>query len=256
MATTNQAPYTPQSVLITGATGDFGKAFAMRFAAAGSKLYLHGRTQAKVDDLCSQYPGSVGLVFDITDKEAMKEALSKLPAIDLLINNAGLALGLDKAQNANPDDWETMIDVDCKALSLMTRAILPGMVEQKRGHIINIGSTAGNYAYPGANVYGAAKAFVKQFSLNLRADLVGTNIRVTNIEPGQVETQFSNVRFKGDAEKAKAVYAGTNSLQAEDVAESVFWAATLPPHMNINRIELMPTSQSFAGLCVERTTNG
>lgn len=256
MAITNTPAYIPKSVFITGATGDFGRAFAHRFADIGATLYLHGRDQAKVDALTAQYPGSVGVVFDMTDKVAMRASLSALPPIDLLINNAGLALGLDKAQNANPDDWETMIDVDCKALTLITRAVLPAMVEQKRGHIINIGSTAGSYAYPGGNVYGAAKAFVKQFSLNLRADLVGTNIRVTNIEPGQVETQFSNVRFKGDEAKAKAVYAGANSLQAEDVAESVFWAATLPAHMNINRIELMPTSQSFAGLCVERTTNG
>ncbi len=242
------------NVLITGATGDFGKAFAARFADAGYHLFLHGRDQSKVDALCDLYPNSVGLVFDITDKTAMRAALKDLPAIDLLINNAGLALGLDKAYEANPDDWETMIDVDVKALTLVTREILPGMVAAKKGHIINIGSTAGNYPYAGGNVYGAAKAFVKQFSLNLRADLTGTNIRVTNIEPGQVETQFSTVRFKGDEARAKSVYAGTNSLQAADVAEAVFWAATLPPHVNINRIEMMPTTQSFAGLSVERKT--
>jgi 3-hydroxy acid dehydrogenase / malonic semialdehyde reductase len=244
--------YTPHNVLITGATGDFGKAFAAKFATAGSKLFLHGRDKAKVDALSAQYPGSVGLVFDITDKNAMRIALKNLPMIDLLINNAGLALGLDKAYEANADDWETMIDVDVKALALVTREILPAMVAAKKGHVINIGSTAGNYPYAGGNIYGAAKAFVKQFSLNLRADLVGTNIRVTNIEPGQVETQFSTVRFKGDEARAKAVYAGANSLQAEDVAQAVFWAATLPPHVNINRIELMPTTQSFAGLTVDR----
>lgn len=182
--------HVPSSVLITGATGDFGKAFAAKFAAIGSKLFLHGRDKNKVDALVAQYPGSVGIVFDITDTDAMRKALNTLPAIDLLINNAGLALGLDKAYEANPDDWETMIDVDCKALTLVTREILPGMKERGRGHIINIGSTAGTYPYAGGNVYGAAKAFVKQFSLNLRADLTGTNIRVSNIEPGQVETQF------------------------------------------------------------------
>lgn len=250
------AEFIPQSVLITGATGDFGKAFAKRFAAAGSKLFLHGRDKEKVDALCAHYPGSTGLVFDVTDMTAIRKNLQGLPPIDLLINNAGLALGLDKAHEANPEDWATMIDVDCKALALITREILPGMVERKAGHIINIGSTAGNYPYPGGNTYGAAKAFVKQFSLNLRADLCGTHVRVTNIEPGQVETQFSTVRFKGDTERAKKVYEGTNSLQADDVAESVFWAATLPQHVNINRIELMPTSQSFAGLSVTRETHG
>ena len=240
------------TVLITGATGDFGTAFAKRFAAAGWKLILHGRNQNKVDDLCKDFPGSTGIVFDVTDTGALRTALKDLPAVDLLINNAGLALGLDKAYAANPDEWETMIDVDCKALALITRAILPGMVERKKGHVINIGSTAGNYPYPGGNVYGAAKAFVKQFSLGLRADLVGTNIRVTNVEPGQVETQFSTVRFNGDEARAKAVYADTQSLQADDIAEAVFWAATLPAHVNINRVEMMPTGQSFAGLSIER----
>lgn len=249
--------YRPQIVLITGATGDFGKAFAARFADLGSKLILHGRDQAKTNALCQQYKGSIPLVFDVTDKAAMKNAVENLPAefknIDLLINNAGLALGLDKAQDANPDDWERMIDVDVKALTMMTSLVLKGMTERKRGHIINIGSTAGNYAYPGGNVYGAAKAFVKQFSLGLRADLTGTNVRVTNIEPGQVETQFSTVRFKGDETRAKAVYTGTQSLTADDVAEAVFWAATLPPHFNVNRLEIMPTCQSFAGLSIDRS---
>ncbi len=246
------ADYKPSVVFITGATGDFGKAFAARFDAIGCKLILHGRDQKKVDALCAKYPGSIGVVFDVTDTGAMRKAVKTLPAIDLLINNAGLALGLEKAYEANPDDWETMIDVDCKALTLITREILPGMRERRRGHIINIGSTAGSYPYAGGNVYGAAKAFVKQFSLNLRADLIGTGIRVTNVEPGQVETQFSTVRFKGDKTRAKAVYEGANSLQAEDVAETVFWAATLPTHVNINRVEMMPTTQSFAGLTVER----
>ncbi|PZQ48258.1 MAG: NAD(P)-dependent oxidoreductase [Micavibrio aeruginosavorus] len=249
--------YNPEIVLITGATGDFGKAFAARFAAIGSKLILHGRDKEKTESLCAQYPNAHPIVFDMTDKTAMKNAIASLPAdfknIDLLVNNAGLALGLDKAQDADPDDWERMIDVDVKALTLMTSLVLKGMTERKRGHIVNIGSTAGNYAYMGGNVYGAAKAFVKQFSLNLRADLVGTKVRVTNVEPGQVETQFSTVRFKGDTDKAKAVYAGAQSLTAEDVAETVFWAATLPAHFNVNRVEIMPTCQSFAGLSVERT---
>ena len=249
--------YTPRTVLITGATGDFGKAFAARFAALGCQLILHGRDGAKTDALCQQYSDAVPLVFDMADGPAMKSALASLPDshknIDLLINNAGLALGLDKAQEANPEDWDRMIDIDVKALARMTNLVLPGMAARKSGHVINIGSTAGNYPYAGGNVYGAAKAFVKQFSLNLRADLVGTGVRVTNIEPGQVETQFSTVRFKGDADRAAKVYAGTKSLTAADVADTVVWAATLPPHVNINRIELMPTAQSFAGLSVERS---
>lgn len=248
--------YKPDTVLITGATGDFGTAFARRFAAIGSKLILHGRDAKKVEALCAQYPNAHGLVFDMTDKQAMKDALSNIPEvfknIDLLVNNAGLALGLDKAHEADPDDWERMIDIDVKGLALITNIVVRGMAARKKGHIVNIGSTAGNYPYAGGNVYGAAKAFVKQFSLNLRADLTGTNIRVTNIEPGQVETQFSTVRFKGDESRAKSVYAGTQSLTAADVAESVFWAATLPPHFNVNRLEIMPTCQSFAGLSVER----
>lgn len=248
----------PQTVLITGATGDFGRAFVARFAALGCKLVLHGRDAHKLDSLITSLPAgrAYPLVFDMRDKAAMRDALNTIhpgfAEIDLLINNAGLALGLDKAYDADPDDWETMIDVDVKALSLMTNHILRGMAMRKKGHIINIGSTAGNYPYPGGNVYCAAKAFVKHFSLSLRADLAGTNIRVTNIEPGQVETQFSTVRFKGDQTRAASVYAGTQSLQADDVAEAVVWAATLPPHVNINRIELMPTCQSFGPLSIER----
>jgi len=248
--------YKPDIVLITGATGDFGKAFAKRFAAIGSKLVLHGRDPKKLDELIKLYPQSIGIAFDMTDKAAMKTALQNLPAshknIDLLVNNAGGAVGLDKAQDADPEDWDKMIDVNVKSLAYITNLVVKGMAERKKGHIINIGSTAGNYAYAGGNVYGAAKAFVKQFSLNLRADLIGTNIRVTNVEPGQAETQFSLIRFKGDAEKAAKVYAGTKSLTPDDVAETVFWAATLPPHFNVNRVEIMPTCQSFAGLTVER----
>ena len=249
-------PHKPEIVLITGATGDFGKAFAKRFSAIGSKLILHGRDPKKLDEVVKLYPTAIPVVFDVTDKKAMKAAIDTLPAshknIDLLINNTGGALGLDKAQDADADDWEKMIQINVTGIALLTNYVVRGMAERKRGHIINVGSTAGNYPYAGGNVYGAAKAFVKQFSLNLRADLIGTNIRVTNVEPGQAETQFSTVRFKGDSEKAAKVYAGTKSLTPDDVAETVFWAATLPPHVNINRVELMPTCQSFAGLTVER----
>lgn len=242
----------PKTVLITGATGDFGKAFAARFASLGCHLILHGRDQKKVDDLCAQYPSAKGLVFDITDYGAMKNALKDCPHVDLLINNAGLALGLERGHEASLNDWETMIDVNVKAVTRLTRIVAEHMAKQKSGHIINIGSTAGNYAYRGASVYGATKAFVKQFSLALRADFSSLGIRVTNLEPAQVETQFSTVRFKGDEDRAATVYKGTVSLKAEDVAESVVWAATLPPHVNINRLEIMATTQYPAGLAIER----
>lgn len=249
--------YKPECVLITGASGDFGKAFARRFAALGCKLILHGRDAKKIEALQKELGGDTHtIIFDITDKDAMKAALDGLPDnfkdIDLLINNAGLALGLDKVHEADLNDWETMIDVDVLGLVRMTRYIIEGMAARKRGHIINIGSTAGNYPYAGGNVYGAAKAFVKQFSLSIRADLVGTNVRVTNLEPAQVETQFSTVRFKGDATRAASVYANMKSLTAEDVAEAAVWTATLPAHVNINRLEIMPTMQYPAGLAVER----
>lgn len=249
--------YKPQTVLITGATGDFGKAFVERFDAIGCNLILHGRSQDKLDAVLESVKSpATGLCFDMTDKAGMVAAFNALPAafqdIDLLVNNAGLALGLEPAYDCDPDDWDTMIDVDAKALTRMSHLVLQNMKARSTGHIINIGSTAGNYPYPGGNVYCAVKAFVKQFSLALRADLSGTNIRVTNIEPGQVETQFSTVRFKGDAERAGAVYAGTESLQADDVAEAVFWAATLPAHFNVNRLEIMPTCQAFGPLSVAR----
>ncbi|PZO87856.1 MAG: NAD(P)-dependent oxidoreductase [Micavibrio aeruginosavorus] len=254
------ARHTPKTVFITGATGDFGKAFVQRFAASGGcNLILHGRDEKKVGALCAGLPSALPLVFDITDKDAMKKAIDGLPEthknIDLLINNAGLALGLDRGHEASIDDWETMIDVNVTALVRMTRLIAEGMAERKGGHIINIGSTAGNYPYRGGSVYCATKAFVKQFSLSLRADFAGLGIRVTNLEPAQVETQFSAVRFKGDSTRADAVYAGTQSLQAEDIAETVFWAATLPPHVNINRMEVMATTQYPAGLAFERKGN-
>jgi 3-hydroxy acid dehydrogenase/malonic semialdehyde reductase len=170
------------------------------------------------------------------------------------VNNAGLALGLEPAHRADLDDWERMVDTNIKGVMYMTRAILPGMVERNRGHIINIGSTAGTWPYAGGNTYGGTKAFVRQFSLNLRADLTGTRVRVTDVEPGLVSgTEFSQVRFHGDEEKAEKVYQNTEPLTAEDVADTVHWVATRPEHVNINSVELMPVYQSFAGLSVHRT---
>ena len=261
MSYENRYSYIPKIVLITGATGDFGAAFAHRYAALGCKLVLHGRSAEKTkvlaQELSSEYKVSVyEMVFDISDKEAMKKAFSSLPSdfadIDVLVNNAGLALGLEPAYKCSVEDWETMIEVNNLALVRMSRLVLEGMAQRKKGHIVNISSTAANYPYPGGNVYCATKAFVKQFSLALRADLAGTNIRVTNIEPGMVETQFSKVRFKGNDEKAGNVYAKTKNIHAEDIAEAVVWVTTLPPEMNINRMEIMPTVQSFGSNPVER----
>lgn len=251
------APYKPSTVLITGATGDFGTAFARRFGALGCNLILHGRSQEKLDQLAATFLTPVHTTcFDIKDRAAMEQSVATIPSqfqhIDLLINNAGGALGLDKAQDSSLNDWDEMVNINVLGLIRMTRLVLGGMTARKHGHIINIGSTAGNYPYPGGHVYCASKAFVKQFSLSLRSDLQGTNVRVTNIEPGMVQTQFSLVRFKGDKDKADAVYANTSPLLPADVAKSVVWAATLPPHVNINRIEMMPTTQSPGALQVER----
>lgn len=249
--------YHPKIVLITGATGGFGQAFAKRFADIGCSLILHGRTQSKLDAMTTQFNVPVHtLCFDITDKTATKAALEGLPDafknIDVLINNAGGALGLDKIQDASLEDLEDMIAMNNTSLVRVTRLVLPTMVRNKRGHIINIGSIAGNWPYGGGHVYCAVKAFVRQFSLAIRPDLQGTNVRVTNIEPGMVETQFSLARFKGDKAKADAVYANTTPLQADDIAETVLWAATLPEHININTMEVMPTKQSFSAPAVER----
>jgi 3-hydroxy acid dehydrogenase/malonic semialdehyde reductase len=187
----------------------------------------------------------------------VEQAVASLPspfdAIDCLVNSAGLALGLERAPEAHLDDWNRMIDTNCKGLVQVTRAVLPGMVARGRGHVVNLGSVAGTYPYPGGNVYGATKAFVHQLSLNLRSDLQGTGVRVTCIEPGMCSgTEFSEVRFGGDREKAAAVYAGTQSLTADDVAGAILWATSLPAHVNVNVIELMPVGQSFAPFQVVR----
>lgn len=245
----------PGTILITGVTGGFGSAIARRFASEGLSLILHGRNADRLNDIIQTIDSTAitPILFDMRDRAAMEQALTRLPAPDVLINNAGLALGLEPAQRAELADWNEMIDTNISGLVNITHKLLPQMVARKSGHIINIGSVAGTYAYAGGNVYGATKAFVHQFSLNLRADLHGTNIRVTNIEPGLAETNFSRVRFKGDNAKADAVYANTRPLTGDDIAEAVFWAATLPPHVNINTMEVMPTDQSFAGLAIYRS---
>ncbi len=244
-------------VLITGATSGYGEATALRFHAAGARVIVTGRRKERLDALVTRLGERVlALNFDVTDHAALEEAVAGLPsefgAVDVLVNNAGGALGLEPAHRASLDDWESMIDTNIKGVTFMTRAVLPGMVERNRGHVVNLGSVAGSYPYPGGNVYGATKAFVQQFSLNLRADLHGTAVRVTNIEPGFSETEFSIVRFKGDAERAKKLYEGTAPLRPDDIAESIFWCATLPEHVNINRLEIMPTVQAFAPFTIKR----
>lgn len=245
-------------ILVTGATAGFGASIARRFAADGARIIAAGRRRERLDALATELGPDLihPLVLDVRDRVAVEAAIAGLPAefadIDLLVNNAGLALGLTPAPQADLDDWETMVDTNIKGLMYVTRAVLPGMVARNRGQIVNLGSVAATYPYPGGNVYGATKAFVRQFSLNLRADLLGTKIRVTDIEPGLVGgTEFSAVRF-GDAQKAAKLYEGADALTPDDIAEAVHWVATLPARVNINAIEMMPVTQAFAPLAVHR----
>jgi 3-hydroxy acid dehydrogenase / malonic semialdehyde reductase len=245
-------------VFVTGATAGFGQAIARRFAADGAKIIGTGRRKERLDELAKELGEKFfPLPFDVGCRKQVEQAIASLPSgfkdVDVLVNNAGGAIGLDPAQKTNLDDWDAMIDSNVRGLVYCTRLLLTGMVERNRGHIINMGSTAGEWPYPGGNVYGACKAFVHQFSNNLRADLLGTAIRVTDIQPGLVGgTEFSEVRFKGDKKKAAAVYEGTEPLMPEDIADAVHWAATRPAHVNINVIQLMPVCQAYAGLAVKR----
>lgn len=245
-------------VFITGATAGFGKVTAQRFAREGAKIVGTGRRMNRLDELQQELGENfLGLTFDVGDKEAVQRAVSSLKgefaAIDILVNNAGGAIGLDPAQKADLSDWDAMVDSNVRGLIYVTHAILPGMVERNRGHIVNLGSVAAEFPYPGGNVYGAAKAFVHQFSYNLRADLLGTAVRVTDIQPGLAGgTEFSEVRFKGDKQRAAAVYEGVQPLTAEDVADAIYWVTTRPAHVNINCVQMMPVAQAFGPLAVKR----
>jgi len=246
------------TVLVTGASAGFGAAIARRFAASGARLVVCARRSDRMAELASEGGDRVHVVeLDVRDRAAVERSLAGLPAafaeIDVVVNNAGLALGLEPAPRASLDDWDEMVDTNCKGLMYVTRAALPGMVARGRGHVINLGSVAGTYPYPGGNVYGASKAFVHQFSLNLRSDLHGTGVRVTCIEPGMASgTEFSDVRFRGDHDRARAVYTGVDALAPDDIAEAVHWVATLPAHVNINILEMMTVAQSFAPFQVQR----
>ncbi len=247
-----------KTILITGATSGFGKACAERFGREGWRLIVTGRRKERLQALRNQLSGVPlhAVELDVRDRKGVESMIAGLPDdfrdVDVLLNNAGLALGLQGAQEADLEDWETMVDTNIKGLCYLTRSLLPSMVARNLGHIVNMGSIAGNYPYPGANVYGATKAFVKQFSKNLLADLVHTRIRVTNIEPGLAESEFSLVRFHGDREKADAVYQGTQPLTPVDIADIVYWVTTVPSHVNICRVEVMPVCQSCGPLAIHR----
>ncbi len=247
-----------KTVCITGATSGFGRACAQRFAAEGWRLIVSGRRTERLDELIRELKTVPvhAIPLDVRNREEVTAMVRDLPEgfrdVDVLVNNAGLALGLEGAHAASLEDWETMIDTNIKGLCYLTRCFLPGMVARNQGHIINMGSIAGTYPYPGGNVYGATKAFVKQFSRNLLTDLVHTRVRVTNIEPGLAESEFSIVRFHGDKEKADTVYSGTEPLRPADIAEIVYWVTTVPPHVNICTVEVMPTCQSCGPFAIHR----
>ena len=248
------------TILVTGASAGFGRAIAERFVRDGHRVIATARRRDRLEALAESLgPALLPFVLDMNDARAIAALPDSLPEgwreVDVLVANAGLALGLGPAQEAKLSDWEQMVATNVTGLMQTVRALLPGMVARDHGHVVTLGSVAGEYPYPGGNVYGATKAFVRQFAMNLKADLVGRNVRVTDIEPGLVGgSEFSNVRFGDDARAAK-VYEGTVPLTPEDIAESVAWVVGLPKHMNINRIELMPTCQGPGAFTIKRTAS-
>ncbi len=242
---------------VTGTSSGFGAAIARQFAKDAMRVVATARRIEKVAALQQEFGDLIlPAALDVRDRLQVESVVAGLPsefaAIDVLVNNAGLSLNLEPAYRVPIEDWEAMVDTNIKGLLYCTRLILPGMVTRGRGHVVNIGSVAAMYPYPGGNVYGATKAFVKQFSHNLRADLLGTAVRVTDIEPGLAETEFSVVRFKGDEQRAASIYKGTKPLTAEDIADAVHWVVTRPAHVNIDTISMMPVCQSFAPLAIHR----
>jgi len=247
-----------QTILITGATAGFGAATARRFSAAGWKVVGTGRRRDRLDALVAELGGPErchGLEFDIRDEAAMNDALDALPDgfrdLDVLVNNAGLALGTAPAPQCSLDDWKTMIDTNVTALVAITHRLLPGLIERK-GAIVNLSSVAASWPYPGGNVYCGTKAFVRQFSLALRCDLAGKGVRVTSLEPGMCESEFTLVRTGWNQAAYDAVYKGADPIQSEDIAATIYWIATQPRHININSLELMPVSQSWSPFAVAR----
>lgn len=248
-----------KTIFITGASAGFGEACSRAFAAEGNRVILTARRQENLKEIRNKLKGAAGVhvvQLDVRDRDAVESVVASLPAdfqdIDVLVNNAGLALGLEPAHQVDIEDWEIMVDTNIKGLMYCTRTILPGMVSRNCGHIVNISSTAASWPYPGGNVYGGTKAFVSQFSRNLRADLLGTRVRVSCIQPGMAETEFSKVRFKGDDSKADQVYAGTEPLTADDIAETVTWVVNRPAHVNINSLEVMSIDQAWGPFAINR----
>ena len=246
------------NVLITGASAGFGKALAERLVANGHRVIGCARRLDKLNALADTLGEAfLPVVMDVSDTATIPQIIADLPAdfkqIDVLVNNAGLALGTEPAQKADLDDWMRMIDTNIKGLMALTHAVLPAMVARDSGYIINVGSIAGSWPYFGGNVYGATKAFVKQFSLNLRADLIGTQVRVTNLEPGNVAgTEFSNVRYHGDDDKAAQVYDGFKTMTGDDIGDILLWLIESPAHINVNRLEVMPVAQTYNGLTIAK----
>jgi 3-hydroxy acid dehydrogenase / malonic semialdehyde reductase len=240
--------------LVTGATSGIGRACAQQLHGLGASLLVAGRRRARLDDLATELGSRCAVTeLDVRDHGAVAMlAREQGSDVDIVINAAGLALGLDPVHQASLADWDTMIDTNCKALVHVTRAFTPAMVTRGRGHVVHIGSVAGTYPYPAGHVYGATKAFVHQFSQAMKSDLAGTGVRVTCIEPGMVETEFSVVRFEGDAQRAAKVYEGMKPLSANDIADLVVFAVTRPVHVNLNVIEVMPTAQGFGPFLVKR----
>ena len=246
------------NILITGASAGFGKALAERLVANGHRVIGCARRLDKLNVLADTLGAAfLPVVMDVSDTATIPQIIADLPdnfkQIDVLVNNAGLALGTEPAQNASLDDWMRMTDTNIKGLMAVTHAVLPAMVARDSGYIINVGSIAGSWPYFGGNVYGATKAFVKQFSLNLRADLIGTQVRVTNLEPGNVAgTEFSNVRFHGDDDKAAKVYDGFKTMTGDDIGDILLWLIDSPAHINVNRLEVMPVAQTYNGLTIAK----
>ncbi len=248
-----------KTVLITGATAGFGKASAIKFANHGWNLIITGRRAERLEELAQSLTGKINVhiaELDVRDESAVKHMVDNLPddfkTVSVLVNNAGLALGTDPSYAANLEDWKTMIDTNVTGLTLVTHALLPILMNNHPATIVNLSSVAANWAYPGSHVYGASKAFVQQFSRNLRCDLVGKGVRVTSLEPGLCESEFSLVRFGGDQEKYDALYGGANALQPEDIADIIYWVATQPAHININSLEVMPQTQAWDNFKIVR----
>ena len=234
-------------VCVTGATSGIGRATVERFVKEGWEAVALGRREERLAALAAKHPDRIRTArLDVRHRDEVEQVFKAMGDIDVLVNNAGLALGLEPAQECSLDDWDTMVDTNIKGLLYCTRAALPGMVARKAGHVVNLGSIAGTYAYPGSNVYGASKGFVLQFSRGLRCDLHGTGVRVTDIEPGLLESEFSDVRFKGDESRFENLYKNAHPLRPEDVADAIWWVTTRPAHVNVSQVEIMPTTQSLA----------